>query len=223
MTRVVIIGAGGHAQVVADILLHAEARARAVAPVGYLDDDPALSGRAFLGLPVLGPLSELPRVAHDAVIVAIGDNSARASIFEGLERQGERFARAIHPSAVLGSDLVLGRGIMICAGVVVNTATRIGDNAILNTGCTVDHHNRIGAHAHVAPGAHTGGGVEIGQGTFLGIGSVVLPGKRVGDWAIVGGGAAVVRDVPPYAIAVGVPARVVSGPDARPPDRCVRG
>jgi acetyltransferase-like isoleucine patch superfamily enzyme len=92
---------------------------------------------------------------------------------------------------------------------VVNTGTVIEDNVILNTGCTVDHHNYIGSHAHLAPGAHLGGDVRIGEGALVGIGTTVIPGRRIGDWAVVGAGSVVTRDIPPYTTAVGIPARVI--------------
>lgn len=207
--RVLILGAGGHAQVIADILLRAHDAGSTVAPIGYLDDDPRLSGRVFLGLPVLGPLSQLAAIEHDAVIVAIGDNGVRCHLFESLRQQGECFAMAIHPHATLSSDVQVGPGTMICAGVVVNTGSTIGVNVILNTSCTVDHHNRIGDHAHIAPGAHLGGEVTIGEGTLIGIGATVMPRCQIGAWSVVGAAALVHHDLPAHVTAVGVPAQVI--------------
>jgi len=79
---------------------------------------------------------------------------------------------------------------------------------LLNTGCTIDHHNRIGDHAHIAPGVHLGGQVEIGQGALVGIGATVLPQRRIGAWSVVGAGAVVADDVPDNATVIGVPARL---------------
>lgn len=209
MIRVIILGAGGHAQVVADILLRAYEAWANCQPIGFLDDNSSLAGMTIMGLPVLGSIAQLDEFDHDAVIVAIGDNRSRTRIFESVRTRGEQIVNAIHPAAVLAPDVRLGEGVMICAGVVVNTGTVIGDNVILNTGCTVDHHNHISPHVHVAPGAHLGGEVCVGEGVLVGIGAAVIPGRSIGDWAIIGAGAVVTKDIPPYTTAVGVPARVI--------------
>lgn len=222
MTRAVIIGAGGHAQVVADILWRMQEAGSEIAPVGYLDDNPALVGESFLGLTVLGAIADLPAVPHDAVIVGIGDNATRRRVFESLQDRGERFVTARHPGAVIAPDVPLGSGSVVCAGVVVNTGSQIGANVILNTGCTVDHHNRAADHVHIAPGVHTGGEVTVGEGAFLGVGALVIPRCTIGAWAFVGAGSVVTKDIPARATAVGNPARVlrrVSGGEGE--DGCV--
>jgi acetyltransferase-like isoleucine patch superfamily enzyme len=94
-------------------------------------------------------------------------------------------------------------------GVVVNTGSVIGENVILNTSCSVDHHNRVAAHSHLGPGVHTCGNVSIGEAALLGVSVSVLPGRSVGSWATVGAGGVVTRDVPEHATVAGVPARVI--------------
>jgi sugar O-acyltransferase (sialic acid O-acetyltransferase NeuD family) len=207
--NIVIVGAGGHGQVVADVLLAAARAGANVRPVGYVDDDPARRGKVLLGLPVLGDTGSLSAVPHDAVIVAIGDIATRRMFFERLQQQHERFAVARHPGAIIAEDVVVGPGTMICAGAIVNPGSVIGSNVILNTACTIDHHNHIGDHVHVAPRVCTGGDVTIGRGALVGIGAVVMPGRRVGADSIVGAGAVVHQDVPESTVVVGVPARAV--------------
>lgn len=209
MQRILILGAGGHAQVVADIIMRARDANGQVCPIGYLDDNPDLHGQTLLGLPILGRIADLPQVTHDAVIIAIGDNHTRRSLFDQLQPQGERFAIARHPAAVIAPDVRIGSGAMICAGVVVNPGSVIGANVILNTGCTVDHHNSIGDHAQIAPGAHLGGNVQIGEGTLIGIGATVMSQRRVGAWSIVGAASLVHMDSPDHVVVVGVPGRVI--------------
>ncbi len=211
MITVIILGAGGHAQVVADILMRAHEAGGDCKPIAYLDDDQALIGTVILGLSVVGTIGQLGQFDHDAVIVAIGDNRPRSRVFESVRARGEQVIDVIHPAAVLAPDVRLGEGVMVGAGVVVNTGSVIGENVILNTGCIIDHHNYIGAHAHIAPGARLSGGVVIGNGTLVGTGASIIPYRKVGQWSIVGAGAAVVDDIPDGVTAVGVPARVIKG------------
>lgn len=203
----IIIGAGGHAQVIADILLLLQEQNSLYQPIGYLDDNPTLTGQSYLGLPVLGTLKSLSHIPHDAVIIAIGDNKSRQYLFQKLQSRGEQFITACHPRAVLAPNVRIGPGAMICAGVVVNPSSAIGANVILNTSCSVDHHNQIGDHAHIAPGVHLGGQVSIGTGAFIGIGATVMPRQSIGAWSIVGAGSLVNRDVPESITVVGVPAK----------------
>ncbi|WP_029215675.1 acetyltransferase [Kallotenue papyrolyticum] len=209
MERVIIIGAGGHGQVVADILLRQQEAGAPLQPVGYLDDAATRHGQHLLGLPVLGSVADLPMIDHEAVIIAIGDNATRRTLFEVLRQRGERFAIARHPSAVLAPDVRVGPGTVICAGAIVNPGSSIGANVIINTGCTVDHHNQIGDHAHLAPGVHLGGDVQIGAGTLVGIGSTIMPQRRIGAWSVVGAGTLVHRDVPDRVVLAGVPGRII--------------
>jgi sugar O-acyltransferase (sialic acid O-acetyltransferase NeuD family) len=205
--RVVILGAGGHGLVVADILLRAHDAGQPIVPVGFLDEDEKLFGSTLLGLSVLGKTADLDAVPHDAVIIAIGDNRTRAQLFQEMEQRGERLAIARHPSAVIAPDVRIGAGTMICAGVVVNAGSVVGVNVLLNTGSTIDHHNEIGDAVHIAPGAHLGGRVAVGEGALVGIGAIVLPGRHVGPWATVGAGACVTRDVAAGITVVGIPAK----------------
>lgn len=215
-TRVLIIGAGGHGQVVADILLRMRDVEATVIPIGFLDDRRDLLGQTLLEMPVLGGIADFHSIQHDAAIVAIGANEPRKRVSMMLQQEGELFALARHPKSILAPDVQIGAGSMICPGAVVNTGTLIGESVILNTGCTVDHHNHIGKYVHIAPGTHLGGEVEVGEGALIGIGATVMPGKRVGAWSIVGAGALVQQDVPEHTLVVGVPARAIRKPSISP-------
>jgi sugar O-acyltransferase (sialic acid O-acetyltransferase NeuD family) len=207
--KIVVMGASGHGQVVADILFQMWTKGREMEIVGFLDDDAGLHGTRVLGLPVLGRLDDLAATPHDCVILGIGDNAARARIYAELTAARKRFVTAIHPSAVLAPDVVVGLGAVLCAGAVANPGAKIGENAILNTCASIDHHCDLGAHAHVAPGAHLAGNVRVGEGALVGVGACAVPGASIGAWSIVGAGAAVTNDVPERATVAGVPAKPI--------------
>jgi sugar O-acyltransferase (sialic acid O-acetyltransferase NeuD family) len=203
--RVAIAGAGGHAKVVGDALL----AAGDVKLVSFLDDNPRLHGSELLGYPVGGPIADWRHGAIDAVVVAIGDNLSRKMVFESLVAAGASLLVVIHPRCVLARGTRVGAGTVVFANVCVNVDSVIGENVILNTGCSVDHDCYIASHVHLGPGVRLAGGVRIGEGAFLGIGAVVLPGVVIGAWATVGAGAVVLGDVREGVTVVGVPAKEV--------------
>lgn len=195
---------------VADILLAGSASSGDQL-VGFLDDDTALQGTEIMGVPVIGPIDRFANMEYDGLVVAIGDNQTRARVFEACRARGARFINAVHPTAVVGSGVRFGEGVMVCAGVVINPHAVIGDDVILNTSCSVDHHVQIEAHVHIGPGVCLAGEVRVGEGALVGIGANVIPRLVLGRWSVVGAGAAVITDVPPSATAVGVPACVNGG------------
>jgi len=200
--KVLIFGNGGHARVVADILTAMSD----MTPVGIVYSGPVAEGEMMVGLPVINE-GRIPDTVFDVMVVALGDNPQRKKIYERYAGAGVEFVSAIHPSAVIGSNVKIEVGCMVCAGVVINSGSHIACNTILNTGCTVDHDCMVGPNVHIAPGVSIAGAVSIGEGAFLGIGSCCVQERSIGNWATVGAGAAVVRDVAPQTTVVGVPAR----------------
>lgn len=203
--RTVMIGAGGHARVLADIL-----RLRGTLElVAVLDDDPRTHGGHLGRVEIIGSaalLERRPRAAT-ACVVAIGDNRTRARLYNLALGLGYRLPSLIHPSAVIASDVVIPDGLTVCAGVVVNPGSRLGVNVVLNTGSQVDHDGVIGDHAHLHPGAVLAGAVEVGAYTYIGSNATLNPGVKVGRGSMIGSGAVVVNDIPDGVVAYGVPAR----------------
>lgn len=204
---VFILGAGGHARVVADALLAAK-----LSIAGFVDTDAATHGTSILGHGVLGGEDVVLGRDSNGLVLAnglgsTGDSEPRRALFERFSAAGFRFVAVVHPSAVIGRDVRLEEGAQVMAGAVVQPSATVGRNAIVNTRASVDHDCRIGDHAHVAPGATLSGNVRIGPGAHVGAGAVVLQNVRVGAGACVAAGAAVIRDVPDGALVAGVPAR----------------
>jgi sugar O-acyltransferase (sialic acid O-acetyltransferase NeuD family) len=196
MYRVVIIGADGFGEAVADILFHLPLGPSVPAPVGFLDDATHLHGRALFGLRVLGPVSELANVPHDAVVVAIADNDLRRRCYQRLRRRGERILGAVHPSATLAQRVTLGEGSLVAAGAIVGTGCAIGEGSILDAGCVLGHGCQVGAFAYVGPGANLGFDVVLKDLALIGAAATVVPDQRIGIDARVAAHALVAQHVP---------------------------
>src|SRR5262245_25455301 len=116
--RVVIVGAGGHGQVVADMIAAGD---DVLQLAGFLDDDPALVGAEVGGVPVIGTLESIGRVAADAFVVAIGSNPERARISQQLQSAGRLLVTVRHPHSSISENSTIGEGTMVSAGAVIVT------------------------------------------------------------------------------------------------------
>lgn len=201
---IVLLGAGGHARV-----LVALARAVNHPVLGVCDPSLAADGVSrWEGLDVLGDDRVLERLLPDSVVLMLGigqqaRGDLRERIYNAWRARGYDFPTLVHPTAWIAPDVVLGDGVQVMAGVVIQPGCEIGDNTIVNTRAGVDHDCHIGRDVHVAPGATLCGTVTVDDGAFIGAGATVIQGLRVGAQAIVGAGVTLVRNLAPKATIVG--------------------
>jgi sugar O-acyltransferase (sialic acid O-acetyltransferase NeuD family) len=201
-------------QEVGDLVCAAAATGGGWHLIGFLDDDPALSGREILGVPVLGDAEWLAERSV-AVSIAVGSPAPRHRVCRALRAAGAVFGPPlVHPSASVGKMSDLGEGTIVGARAVLTVDVKVGAFSIVNIGATVSHNARLNDFATVAPGVHLAGNVQVGRGADIGIGSCVVQGRSIGEWSIIGAGAVVIDDVQPNTTVVGCPARVVA---SRPP------
>jgi len=206
---IIIYGAGGHGKVIADIIEKSGGLVR-----GFVDDEKHAAGPLFFGYPMLGSLTQLVELQKKkgvgfSVLVAIGRNPIRQVIAEKLECAGVTFGTAIHPSAQIGRDVIIGEGTVIMANSVINSGSKIGKFCIINTAATVDHDCIIGDYVHLSPGVHLGGTVTIERLSWVGVGAAVINNIHMGQSVIVGAGAVVIRPVESYSVMVGNPAHLI--------------
>lgn len=204
-TAIFMFGAGGHAKVVFDAL---RASAGEHAELNVVDDNPALVGQDFFGIPVQGG-DACEQLSRFIFHVAIGRNEVRRVVFEQLRGRGGVPLTVVHPSAQVSLHARVGKGSFLAAGCVISPDSTIGEGVIVNHAAVVDHDCQVGAYSHIAPHVTLGGNVRIGEGVLVGAAAVVLPGVTVGHGCTIGAGAVVVADVPPATIVVGVPGRTL--------------
>lgn len=211
MPALLLLGAGGHARVVAETAF-ATGRFSSIA---FLDD--RCSGPAQLpdqlGWPVIGPFAAAldPQIRQQfpAALVAIGNAALRLQWLPRLAAAGYELPAVVHPTAWVSPSAQLGIGSVVFAQAAIQAQAVIGSVAIFNTGCSVDHDAQLGNGVHICPGARLAGEVQVGERSWIGIGASVIQQIRIGADVTVGAGAAVVRDLPDGVTAVGVPARLL--------------
>lgn len=194
-----IIGAGGHAKVIVDIILANQGQIS-----GVWDENPVAD--FFLDHPILGNLKAYADLKNDQFIIAIGNNKVRKQIASQLLQST---IKAIHPSSYVATSVKMGNGSVCMANSSVNIASIIGEHVIINTNASVDHDCKIANFVHISPQVGLAGNVEVGEGTHIGIGACVIQGVKIGKWATIGAGAVILKDVPDYAVVVGNPGKVI--------------
>lgn len=200
MNNLIIIGAGGHGKVAADIAIILERWKN----VYFLDDTEVESS---LGIKVIGTLSDAIKYKNKAdFFVAFGDNYLRRDTQRSMQKEGYLFTNLVHPDAVIGQGVILGKGNVVMAGVVINPLTRIGDGCIVNTGSTLDHDNRLDDFVHVGPGVNLAGSVYLGEACSLGTGAIVINNIKITEGCVVGAGTLVINNIKKNGTYVGVPA-----------------
>ena len=198
--NVVIIGAGGHAKVIADIILCSGDNI-----VGFLDDNKEKQGRIiYEDYKVIGKISDAKKYKDNYFIIAIGENFVRSEISEKLN---VKYYTAIHPKSVIADTVKIGEGSAVMAGAVINPDTKIGKHCIINTSCSIDHDNTIQNYVHISPGAHLAGKVFIEEYTWICAGVTVINNVSISSDVVVGAGATVTKNITMQGTYVGTPAR----------------
>jgi sugar O-acyltransferase (sialic acid O-acetyltransferase NeuD family) len=205
--ELVIVGAGGLGREVAEAVRAINAVTPTWDLVGFLDDR---STEAVDDMPLLGPLTELAQLPDALVVVCVGAPQrswTRRLVVSRLGLAEERFARIVHPAAVIRTSSSIGPGSVVLAGVVATTAVHIGAHVAVMPGTIFTHDDVVSDYATFASGVRLSGGVTIGEGAYVGAGAVVREDVTVGDWAVIGMGSVVLDDVPRAEIWAGTPAR----------------
>jgi len=187
--KIGIIGTGGHGKVVEDIAL-----ANGYEDLLFFDDDKnkiqKIKKKQYAG--------KISRISdyHDInFVIAIGDNLIREKFYRYLEINQKKIITLIHPTAYIGRNVNISKGVVVMANCVINSYSKISKGCIINTAATIDHDCKIGSFTHICPGVNIAGNVSIGKLSFIGIGSQIVQNINIRSNSIIGAGTTVLKNI----------------------------
>jgi sugar O-acyltransferase (sialic acid O-acetyltransferase NeuD family) len=207
MKRCLIVGAGGGGVEVLSWALQMKQDSWEIA--GFLDIDPKALDGYNLPYRVLGVPETWTPDENEVFIAAHGNPGLRMRVCGDLQSRGAKFISVIHPSVIMALNVEIGEGCMIAPNVVFGPHAKLGRFVFVNIAATIGHNSVTGEGTTISAHCDVTGHVSIGRECFLGSHACILPGKRVGDFSVVGAGSAVVRNVESGSTVMGVPADVL--------------
>jgi sugar O-acyltransferase (sialic acid O-acetyltransferase NeuD family) len=210
MKNLIIIGAGGFGREIFSWVNDVNKKQRTWNIKGFLDDNlNALDGFEY-PIKVLSEIDTYEVDLNDEFICALGDPVTKQICVEKLLSKGAVFTNLIHPSAVLGYNVSLGMGVILCPMTIVNADAKLGNFVTLNNHSNIGHDTTVGDYTQINGYCDITGGVRIGSRVFFGSGVSVLPNITIEDDAKIGVGSVVIRKVKNKTTVFGNPAKVLN-------------
>ncbi len=138
---------------------------------------------------------------------------------------GTRIWHQVHvrEEAIIGRDCVLGKDVYVDRGVVIGDRVKVQNGVSLYRGVVLEDDVFVGPHVAFTNDRFPRSFVSdwqvvptrVRRGASIGANATIICGVTIGEYAMLGAGAVVTRDIPPYALAYGNPARVVGRVDER--------
>lgn len=200
MTKIIIIGCGGHSKVLIDII----SMLTNYEIIGFYDDNVK---DFFNNYPIFGKINDIVNNVDYTYIIGIGDNNIRKIIFEKYHNLN--WGTLIHPNSIISKTAVIKKGSVICAGSIIQTEVIIGENCIINTNCNIDHESIIGNNSSICPGSVICGRVNIDELCFIGANSTIIQNLKIGYNSIIGAGCVVIKNIPTNSKVVGNPGKII--------------
>lgn len=207
--KLIIIGAGGHAQSVANV-----ARSAGYDILGFVDA--AKANEIVFGCPVAETIDAFASGSPLHLAIGIGANNSRARVAQKMQKTYPHavFPVLAHQSAVISSQVSVNKGTVLMPGAVIGPNSAIGAFCLLNTHSAIDHDGKMGDFSSLAPGAIAGGNVTLGERTAISLSAAVKHGIKLGADSVLGANSYLNTDLPPLTVAYGSPARIIRSRDA---------
>lgn len=208
MKELFIVGSGGFGKQVIEIVEKINEINKTFKLVGLIDDNQSLIGNEVLGYKIIGTTDHLKEFSYNNKvygIIAIAEGNFRRQISKKLDCV--QWVNLIHPNAMVSKYVSIGKGNIICAGVVINPECKLGDHCHINIGTTLGHDVSMLDYVTVMPGSRISGNVTLKTNSMVGTGSTIIQGLIIEESVVLGAGAVVTKNTIPNSVYIGVPAK----------------
>lgn len=196
MEKIIILGRGGHARSVADVI----EREGKYQIAGYVVNDEIMQQESD-DYPIIGRDKDLKALYTNGIHYAavgigyLGRGNLRRKLYEELKGIGYLFPIICDPSASISTRVRIGEGTFVGKGVIINAGAEVERMCILNSGAIIEHDCYIKEFSHVAVGTVLCGGVHLGKDVFVGANATVIQNINVGNSCIIGAGEVLKKDI----------------------------
>jgi len=196
MEKIILIGGGGHCRACIDVI---EQEGRFT--IAGIVDMPEKKQHNVLGYSVIGSDADLAQAikTFPNVLITLGhikSPSRRIELFNDLMQMGAHFPVIQSPLAYVSPHAQVAEGTIVMHHALINAGARVGRNCIINNKALIEHDAVIEDHCHISTGAVVNGGVKIGMGSFFGSNAVCKEYIEIGENAVIGCGAIIVKNIP---------------------------
>jgi sugar O-acyltransferase (sialic acid O-acetyltransferase NeuD family) len=195
---VIILGAGGHAKVIMDILSQKKIKILGMAALhnskkaNYdfktFSDEEVIANFDSEEINLVNGLGSLP------------NDNKRYELSKKYLDFGFKFINIIHTSSIISKNTKILDGAQIMAGVIIGPGCKIGEGTIVNSQSSIDHDCEIENYSHICPGVVCSGNVRIGSFVHISTGVSIINNINIGDNSIIYPGVTLVKDVPKNSI-----------------------
>lgn len=206
--RLVIAGAGGFGRELHGWVKSSPAwvKRNSIDEIVFIDDKiPQIPVRA----PIVSTIANFRPQENDLVMCAIGSPDLRKAVVSAFQKHSARFATFVHDRAVIGDNVELGTGVVVCPDVLLSSDIKVADQVHINVRCAIGHDVSIGEFATLSAGCNVTGNVAIGEMAFLATAVTIIPGKHIGPFSYVGAGSVVIKNVPADVTVFGNPSVIM--------------
>ena len=212
MKDIIIIGAGGVGRETTFLIEEINKVKPTWNILGIIDDNKEIHGKIINGYTILGGLSYLEKYEEKEekpeVVIAIANYIVKKNIVSKINNKFN-FATIIHPDVRIHKTVTIGKGSIVYEGVIMTTNITIGNHVIISPKCGIGHDSIIKDYTSLLWNANISGNDVIEEGALIGSSATIIQGKNIGQAAVIGAGAVVVKDILSNTTNVGVPSKII--------------